>query len=268
MRLTKPQIIKFFEVVTGQRIPDRQRVAVHCPVHPDKVPSATVFLDGNGGFNCSGCGFRGNVFQLAARLKNCSIADAEAHVAEITGADPDSDSLADLGPPVAFYDYRDADGNVIYQKRKYRKKNGDKDFRTFRPVGDGWAFGIDAPGGKCQRVLYNLPSLLTANTVFITEGEGDADNLSALQPFFPLIPISLWLVQLPTLGHGEMARQRSGTRRGIQLFTRKLCSFLKITMTLAGHTRTILPDSSTRLLTRSGLSDLLISQKSKMYLTG
>lgn len=85
------------------------------------------------------------------------------------------DSRGTLGPIVATYDYTDTDGTLLYQVVRYAPK----DFRQRRPNGKGgWISNLDGVG----RVLYRLPELLAADpdkTVFICEGEKDADKLAA-----------------------------------------------------------------------------------------
>lgn len=188
MQLTRLQIRQFFESVTGEKIRDRQRVAVHCPMpgHEDRTASATVFLDGNGGFNCSGCGFKGNVFQLAARLKGCTVVEAERIVAEMTGADPTFGSTGER-KLVACYDYRDAAGVLVFQKRKYKNDVGKNEYVIYHLDGRGdWRAGIgDTDERTVMRPLYNLPSVVASNMVWFTEGEKDADTLFELGPWFP-----------------------------------------------------------------------------------
>lgn len=81
------------------------------------------------------------------------------------------------GKLVASYDYRDADGVLVYQARRYALPDGKKDFRQCRPNGQGgWIFntrGID-------RVLYRLPELIASapeETIWIAEGEKKVDAL-------------------------------------------------------------------------------------------
>jgi 5S rRNA maturation endonuclease (ribonuclease M5) len=82
-------------------------------------------------------------------------------------------SSAATTPPrreVASYDYQDANGNVVYKVVRYEPK----DFRPF-------LVGASAPGlNGVERVPYRLPEILKAETVWVVEGERDADNLSAL----------------------------------------------------------------------------------------
>lgn len=178
MELTYDQKRKYFEVRhPGQRIPARDKVAVCCAMHDEKNPSCTLFFDGNGGYHCNACGAGGNLFQFEARFSSCSMQQAELNVAEITGAKP-SRSWGDLGPPVAFYDYRDENAEVLFQKRRFQPPLGKKTFRIFHPTDKGWAIGIDPDGGPpTRRVLFNLPALVKANVAFLCEGEKDCINV-------------------------------------------------------------------------------------------
>ena len=143
MELQPEEIRQFFEFRhPGQRILPREKVAVRCVFHSEDNPSCTLFLDGNGGFNCHACGAKGNLFQFEARFSQCSMQQAEINVAQITGARA-SPSLADLGPPVAFYDYRNENGITLYQKRRYEPPLQKKTFRVYRPTDKGWVFGIE-----------------------------------------------------------------------------------------------------------------------------
>jgi hypothetical protein len=181
MQLSFDQIRRYFEHRhPGQRIPAREKVAVRCAFHSEDNPSCTLFLDGNGGFNCHACGAKGNVFEFEARFSACSLDQAEINVAEITGATPVArrEGEMQLGPPVAIYDYRDENGLTLFQKRRYEPEIGEKTFRIFRQVDGAWKTGIDAKDGeRTRRVLYNLPHLVKSNVAMLCEGEKDADNL-------------------------------------------------------------------------------------------
>ena len=74
----------------------------------------------------------------------------------------------------AAYDYCDEAGALVFQVLRYEPKT----FRQRRPEGSGWSWSV-----KGVRVLpYRLPELLAdpAATVFLVEGEKDADRLAAL----------------------------------------------------------------------------------------
>ncbi|WP_404375118.1 DUF3631 domain-containing protein [Kytococcus sedentarius] len=76
---------------------------------------------------------------------------------------------------VATYDYTDEAGTVLYQKVRFAPK----DFRQRRPDGaGGWTYKL----GDVRRVLYRLPQVLAAvqdgATVYLAEGEKDADRLA------------------------------------------------------------------------------------------
>jgi putative DNA primase/helicase len=77
---------------------------------------------------------------------------------------------------VATYDYYDEGGKLLYQVVRFELK----DFRQRRPDGEGkWIWNLNG----VHRVLYRLPQLLTADpqaTIFIVEGEKDADRLAKL----------------------------------------------------------------------------------------
>lgn len=177
MQLTFDQIRKYFETRLKHSIQARDRVAVKCPFHDDKAPSATLFLSGNGGFNCHGCGVKGNLFQFEMRLSGCDLAVAQQNVSGITGADASQSN--GIGVLRGVYDYRRPDGSLSFQKRRYEALDGSKTFRIFRAEGNGWRDGM----GEAPRVLFNLPHVVTSNLVLIAEGEKDCETLMQLSPW-------------------------------------------------------------------------------------
>lgn len=77
--------------------------------------------------------------------------------------------------PVAAYDYKDENGNLLFQVVRYEPK----DFRQRRPDGHNkWIWSIK----DVRQVPYRLPELLTANdrTIHIVEGEKDVESLRRL----------------------------------------------------------------------------------------
>ena len=82
---------------------------------------------------------------------------------------------------VATYDYLDEDGTLVYQACRYEpgRDGRTKDFTQRAPDGrGGWNWSMDG----ITRVLYHLPEVQAAvasgATVYIVEGEKDADQLS------------------------------------------------------------------------------------------
>lgn len=76
----------------------------------------------------------------------------------------------------AIYDYTDEHGTLLFQ---VVRKPG-KQFRQRRPDGNGgWLWNL----GDTRRVLYRLPDVLEAiaagDTIYVVEGEKDADRLAA-----------------------------------------------------------------------------------------
>ncbi len=88
MTLTFDQIRAYFEARHPGRKLELTKASVKCIFHDDRTPSCTLFLDGAGGFHCNACAASGNVFQFEAKFSNCTLGEAEAKVAEITGAKP------------------------------------------------------------------------------------------------------------------------------------------------------------------------------------
>src|ERR1700719_4445515 len=77
----------------------------------------------------------------------------------------------------AAYPYRDAGGRLLYEVVRRHPKS----FACRRPDGaGGWVWNLDGS----ERVLYRLPELVAAVrdglTVFVVEGEKDADALARL----------------------------------------------------------------------------------------
>jgi len=87
------------------------------------------------------------------------------------------DTWTPAGPAVAIYDYRDEQGELLFQVCR----TANKDFRQRRPkVGGGWEWKL----GDTRRVLYRLPKVIEAvangEMVFIVEGEKDVHSIEAL----------------------------------------------------------------------------------------
>jgi hypothetical protein len=127
----------------------------HCPAHVDRKSSLSAWEDEEG----------------LPRL-TCHTGCAEQDIWEAMG----------LTPPLyrwrvlATYQYVDEGGTPLYEVRRHR----DKEFRP-GTVSENGAFRCGIKG--VRRVLYNLPDVLrsvhSGSTVFLVEGEKDADRLVA-----------------------------------------------------------------------------------------
>ena len=91
-----------------------------------------------------------------------------------------------LGKVVATYDYVEADGKLVFQVLRLEPKS----FRQRRPDGNGgWIWKLDE-----RRVIYRWPELLQYPdaTVFVTEGEKDADRVASLGHCATTVAASKW----------------------------------------------------------------------------
>jgi putative DNA primase/helicase len=83
------------------------------------------------------------------------------------------------GKPVAYYDYVDENGELLYQVVRLDPKS----FRQRRPDGKGgwiWSLYKYTTAGRelaVRLVPYRFPEVLEAEIVFIVEGEKDADTM-------------------------------------------------------------------------------------------
>jgi putative DNA primase/helicase len=130
-----------------------------CPAHADEHPSAR-WHPGKRCWHCDVCKAGGGWWDLAQRLG--LVADGRSAAGDVVGA---------------TYPYRDAGGRLLYEVARKVPKG----FACRRPDGaGGWIWSL----GGIGRVLYGLPELAAAvregRTVFVVEGEKDADALAEL----------------------------------------------------------------------------------------
>lgn len=135
-----------------------------CPAHQDRNPSLSI---------AEASSFAGVVIKCQA---GCHLDDVLAALS-LSAADLfDEPRARSRGYEItAEYPYTDESGQILFvQERRFPK-----DFRVKRPVGSGWTYKL----GDARRVLYRLPEVLAAvrdgQTVYVVEGEADADALAA-----------------------------------------------------------------------------------------
>ena len=134
-----------------------------CPGHDDKINSLSI---GQGDDGCI--------------LLHCHAGCSTEHILskmELKLSDLFLDSQTDTKRIESVYSYVDENGKTLYEVVRYHPK----DFRQRVPDGNG---GYSYKLGNVRRVLYNLPNVISAvrtnQTVYIVEGEKDADNLNKL----------------------------------------------------------------------------------------
>jgi len=148
-----------------------------CPFHKDSNPSLSVNLN-NGLFNCFGCDAKGSVFDFYMKKNGVDFKTAKLRLAEIAGISIQDDRKPknkNLGDPENIYNYTDEKGNLLFQVCRFKPKT----FRQPRPNRSKkgqWIWNLKG----VEKVPYRLPQIIQAKTVFLTEGEKDADLLVKL----------------------------------------------------------------------------------------
>lgn len=126
-----------------------------CPAHEDKKQSLSVTeKDGKLLMKCfAGCSFE----DIVTTLDNSVVAQTSKENAPVT---PEK--------VVAVYDYTDESGETLYQVHRTNHKN----FWQKKPNGENI--------GDTRRVLFRLPEVIKADTIFIAEGEKDVITMNVL----------------------------------------------------------------------------------------
>ena len=146
-------------------------ILFHCPNHNDEHPSLTV-NDKKNLWMCGPCAKGGTAWKLAAFLADCGPSDKGNVIAwliehGLMEARPDQRDLE------ATYVYEDEHGEPLLRVERYRTPKG-KTFRQSSPDGNGgWIPRVKG----VQLVPYRLPDFINKPTVYIVEGEADADAL-------------------------------------------------------------------------------------------
>jgi hypothetical protein len=149
-----------------------------CPAHDDKKPSLRIDLSKDGEtilLKChAGCETSAVLKSLGLQLRDLFRA------AWLAPSRPARDAVAGEGPLdkrriAAVYDYTDLAGNLFFQVVRFEPK----EFRQRRPdAKGGWIWNLE---GIKDRPLYRLRDVCHAKpheTIFVVEGEKDADRLA------------------------------------------------------------------------------------------
>lgn len=167
-----PHVDRFLSKLNGVR-PSSNGWEARCPCrNDDNNPSLSVAL-----------GQDDKVLATCHRGQGCSIVE----ICQAVGL-----KVTDLYPPrkeerklslVATYDYRNENGELLFQKQRFVDQWGKKTFRQRRPdpANPGkYIFSLD----DTPKILYKLPEIIEAKKnseiIWLVEGEKDADNISKL----------------------------------------------------------------------------------------
>jgi len=154
-----------FLLARGVKLTSNGTRADRCPAREHSRPDAVAVDNGKGVWHCHVCGTGGSVIDWLAVEKGI------APVAALKELDTDNREHGPTGPAqiVACYDYTDEAGKLLFQVCRLFPKS----FRQRRPDGvGGWAWKL----GDVRRVLYRLPQIIGAETVWIFEGERDVET--------------------------------------------------------------------------------------------
>lgn len=128
-----------------------------CPAHDDRVSSLHITKSGDKWLiKChAGCKVEDVVGAMGCQMSDL-FEDSQRALAR---------------KEIAYYDYTDEKGNLLYQVVRYEPK----DFRPrHKGVGGEWVYSMNG----VRRVLYNLPAVMSATLVYVVEGEKDCDNIN------------------------------------------------------------------------------------------
>lgn len=140
-----------------------------CPFHEDKEPSFN-FNNQTGQYFCHGCKKKGNAIHFYAKINSLDTKRDFPKILKGIANDFGIDWEEKRHHVSQIYDYKDADGNLLFQVVRMNPKT----FRQRRPDGNGgWIWNLKG----IQPVLYQLPTILAAHEVLIVEGEKDVDAL-------------------------------------------------------------------------------------------
>ncbi|MDB4631897.1 DUF3987 domain-containing protein [bacterium] len=174
-----------------------------CPAHEDNKASLSVKeADGKFLLYChAGCDYKAIVDALGLdndtdnkgflpklhdvlsgfeAVKNAkAFVRSKSHLIDRTQEKRQAKGKLDFQNPIAVYDYRDAEGNLIYQAVRLQVIGDPSDNKNFlqrkRRAGGSWVYKL----GDTERVVYRLPEVINAESdlLLIAEGEKDVNNL-------------------------------------------------------------------------------------------
>jgi hypothetical protein len=167
MNLSCIEVARAADLQPGRK--QGKEVLFACPRHADQHPSLTINPDKNV-WLCGPCGKSGTAWELAAFIAGLTPDDRKGVASWLRNKGLMESNGNGAGKIVATYDYRDEKGNLLFQVVRYEPKG----FKQRRPDGKGgWIWNLEG----VRRVPYRLNEWKDKPTVYIAEGEKDADML-------------------------------------------------------------------------------------------
>ena len=141
----------------------------HCPFHNDSNPSLSINVN-DGVWFCHACGEGGGIIDFEMRLQGSEDKhETWRRISQKLGLRPCPPSR---GLITHRHAYLNEQGDTLYWVYRYE----DGSARFLHELNHKLRPGL----GSARRTLYNLPQVLAADTVLITEGEKKADVVTAL----------------------------------------------------------------------------------------
>ena len=168
IRFSESDIFRYY----NHRVPKLKRepsgFRAPCPIHKGEAMNFAVNRETGDWFCHSTCGRGGDILKLEQELTGCDFKQALISVGDIIGMQLGSQQEIER-----TYDYTDEQGHLLFQVVRYRPKA----FKQRQPNGHGgWIWNMK----NVRRVLYRLPHVLAATTVYVVEGEKDVETLEKL----------------------------------------------------------------------------------------
>jgi hypothetical protein len=160
-----------------KRVGDRWMA--RCPGHEDHHESLSIKFEGNKILvhDFGGCGVEYLLGRTGLKMSDLFL-DGSKDSNDSNGIPVNTNGNNGRLPTarpriVATYSYVDEIGALLFEVQRFEPKG----FRQRKPEpGGAWSWRLNG----ARRVLYNLPQVLEASDVVITEGEKDADNATKL----------------------------------------------------------------------------------------
>jgi len=149
------------------------RTTNRCAAVEHKPAHLCVSVDtGRNLWNCNDCKAGGTVIDWIMQAEGATVGEAIAKLCGNGNGNGSHASPSSKGVLTKIYPYLDELGREVFQVCRFEPKT----FRQRHGTEGAWVWSMEG----VERKLYHLPEVLKAQSVWIVEGEKDADNLAAL----------------------------------------------------------------------------------------